>query len=148
MNGYLVDTSVTSIFAPGRPAVPSYVAEWMRANNDGLHLSSITIFEATQGIAKLERQHADGRAGQLTIWLDRLIVSFSTRVLDVDRDVARVAGRLADHAISIGRHPGAADVFIAATAKVHGLTLLTNNIRHFTPLGIEAVDPLVSLPET
>ena len=147
MSGYLLDTSVTSMFAPGRPSVRPEVAEWMRRHNRRLHLSAITIFEATQGIAKLERLRAAKRARELTGWLDTLIASFDPRVLDVDHNVAHSAGALADHAIAIGRHPGAADILIAATARVHNLTLLTGNLRHFAPLGIDVVDPLVSLPD-
>ena len=147
MAGYLVDTSITSMFAPGRPDVPADFATWMRARNVSLYLSTITVFEATQGIAKLERQGASERARRLAIWLDGLVVSFGPRVLCVDDPIARAGGKLADRAISIGRHPGAPDILIAATATAHDLVLLTRNARHFAPLGIDVLDPLVSLPD-
>ena len=46
----------------------------------------------------------------------------------------------------MGRHPGLADVMIATTAEVHRLTLLTRNLRHFLPLGIDAIDPFAEQP--
>lgn len=147
MAGYLLDTSITSMFAPGRPAVPADFGKWMRVRNGSLHLSTITVFEATQGIAKLRRQGAFDRADRMAAWIDRLTASFGPRLVTVDRNVAGMAGPLADVAISIDRHPGAADVFIAATARAHDLVLLTRNAKHFTPLGIDVVDPLVSLPD-
>lgn len=104
--------------------------------------------EIEQGIAKLERMGGVARARSNAEWLERVLTGFGANVLPADVDVARTAGRLSDAARTIGRHPGAADVLIAATARVHDLVLLTHNLRHFTPLGIEAVDPLVSLPET
>jgi len=43
--------------------------------------------------------------------------------------------------------PGFEDVAIAATAKVHGLTVLTRSMRHFWPLGVQVFNPLEALPE-
>jgi hypothetical protein len=45
-----------------------------------------------------------------------------------------------------GRHPGFADVAIAALAQNAGLLLLTCNLKHFEPLGVACADPLVALP--
>ena len=50
------------------------------------------------------------------------------------------------HARAAGHTPGFADVAIAATAGSRGLTILTRNLRHFVPLGIEAADPFETLP--
>jgi predicted nucleic acid-binding protein len=44
------------------------------------------------------------------------------------------------------RHPGFADVAIAALAQHAGLLLLTRNLKHFEPLGVACADPLISLP--
>lgn len=71
---------------------------------------------------------------------------FSANVLDVTVEVGLLAGELSDQALATGRHPGLADILIAATAKSRDLTLLTRNIRHFEPLGVRLVDPLVDLP--
>jgi hypothetical protein len=57
--------------------------------------------------------------------------------------VAEIAGALSDVATAIGRHPGFPDVAIAATAKSRELAVLTMNTRHFEPLGVETLNPLV-----
>ena len=82
----------------------------------------------------------------MNAWLATTITLFERNLIDVTVEVAQAAGNLSDQAISIGRHPGLADILIAATAKVHDLTLLTRNVRHFEPLGIDVIDPLVTLP--
>jgi predicted nucleic acid-binding protein len=64
-----------------------------------------------------------------------------------DVAAARVAGTLYDRARSQGRSPGFPDLVIAATAAAHGLTVLTANLRHFTPLGVPAHNPLEPLPK-
>lgn len=145
--GFLLDTSIVSMLAPGRnDATPELVA-WLRAHNDQLHTSSIVVFEISQGVAKLVRTGSQRKAASLGSWLQSHIDDFGDRVLALDVESAHMAGVIADAALSIGKHPGLADVLIAAIAKVHDLTLLTRNVRHFGPLGIDVVDPLVSLPD-
>jgi predicted nucleic acid-binding protein len=119
----------------------------MRSHENRTFFSSVTIFELTQGIEKLARAGARSRAAAFGQWVDGLIVDFGDRILDVDVDVARKAGLLSDAALAIGRHPGVADILIAATAKAHDLLLLTRNMRHFQPLGIAIADPLLQLPD-
>ena len=63
-----------------------------------------------------------------------------------DVEAARIAGELTDKAQSVGQSPGFADLAIAATAASRSLTILTRNLRHFTPLGIAVIDPLDTLP--
>lgn len=72
--------------------------------------------------------------------------SYSRRILPFDLAVARVAGRLSDQARGQGQAPGFADIAIAATARHHGLTILTRNLRHFAPLGVDVIDPFSALP--
>jgi hypothetical protein len=66
---------------------------------------------------------------------------YADRVLAFDLLAARIAGPLGDAAQAEGRHPGFADVAIAAIAKSRELVLLTLNRRHFDPLGIDALNP-------
>jgi predicted nucleic acid-binding protein len=63
------------------------------------------------------------------------------RVLPFDLTAARIAGALSDAAQAEGRHPGFADVAIAAIAKSRELVILTLNLRHFGPLGVDALNP-------
>lgn len=141
---YLLDTNIVSLFDPRRSAAAAPVIGWLRAHDPLLYLSTITLTEIEAGILKLKRERKDARANQLVILRDGLIADFSGRLLPLDVDVALAVARLAD-AIRpkvIER----TDLIIAATASVHGLTVLTSNVRHFSPTGVTVIDPLRSLP--
>lgn len=146
MKGWLLDTSVLSLLAPGRPAPAEAFAGWLRGHADRLHISTITVAEIEQGICKLRRAGGMERAERLTCWLDAVIGLHGQRILPLDALAARLAGALSDQAIATGRHPGFVDVAIAATARAHELMLLTCNGRHFEPLGIAHHDPLDGPP--
>jgi toxin FitB len=143
---YLLDTSVLSLLAPGRSAVKPELADWLRRQADVLYLSAVTIAEIEQGICKLRRTGGTERADRLTEWLDELLMTAPEQILSFDGRVGREAGVLSDRALAIGRHPGFADIAIAATASAYGLVLLTQNGRHFAPLGVAVIDPVVELP--
>lgn len=142
-----MDTNILSAGAPGRAAKPENVVAWLDEQSDKLFLSAMTIAEIQSGIAKLEREKARRKAGLLADWLDAVLHFYGERILAFDVEVARIAGAMADHALALGRHPGLADIIIAATARRHRLTILTRNRRHFDPLGVRTADPFVSLPD-
>jgi toxin FitB len=142
---YLLDTNIVSLFDPRRAQQAEPVISWLRAHDPLLYLSTITLTEIEAGILKLKRERKDARASQLVILRDGLIADFRDRLLPLDVDVALTVARLAD-AIRpkvIER----IDLIIAATAAVHGLTVLTGNVRHFAPTGVPVIDPLRSLPQ-
>ncbi len=98
-------------------------------------LSAVTIGEIEKGIQI--RRRRDPRAGErLQIWFDGLRRDFGDRILPVDERVAIAWGRIA-----AGRSRSVTDALIAATAQVHGLTLVTRNVRDFADLGLPLVDP-------
>ena len=148
VKGYLLDTSVVSVLAPGRePFVTEPLRVWLQAHHSQLFLPCIAIAEMAQGISKLHRSGAVERASRLDHWLDGLLSAFMDRILPLDAHAARLAGQLSDAAMAQGRHPGFADVAIAALTQSNDLLLLTCNLKHFQPLGIACVDPMVELPE-
>lgn len=146
-SGYLVDTSILSAFAPDKPALPEAFAAWLRRNSERLYLPCIAVAEIEQGICKLRRAGGTARARRLSAWLDGLIERYAERVLTLDAPASRLAGRISDEAIAAGRHPGFADVAIAALAQGADLTVLTRNSRHFAPLGVPCSDPFERLPD-
>lgn len=139
--GFLLDTSVVSLLAPGKSGADPALADWLRARSDALHIATVTVAEIEQGIRKLHRTGGAARAKALDIWLDALIEGARDRVLPFDARTARIAGAVSDRAMAAGKHPGFADVAIAATTLAHDLTLLTRNTRHFAPLGVALADP-------
>jgi predicted nucleic acid-binding protein len=142
---YLVDTNVISAAAPGRP-VPSALVKWMDAHSDSLFLSAVTVAEIEDGIAKSRREGATRKSSNLVSWLETVLHLYGDRILAFDAPTARIAGAIADRARGQGHAPGFADIIIAATARCHGLTILSRNIRHFEPLGVAVLNPFVALP--
>jgi len=142
---YLIDTNVVSAGAPtkGKPAA---LVDWMDAHSDALFLSAVTVAEIEDGVAKLRREGAVRKAADLTAWLEALLHLYGDRILAFDGAVARLAGALSDRARGQGHAPGFADIVIAATARHHGLTVLTRDRKHFEPLGVPALDPFAALP--
>lgn len=141
MSRYLLDTSVLSLMAPGRPGVSPALTDWFREHGDALFLCTVTVAEIQQGISKLIRSGAAARAQLLSDWLQALIETGGDRVLTFDATAGLKAGEIADAALSVGRHPGFPDVAIAAIAVARDLTVLTLNGRHFEPLGVRIADP-------
>ncbi len=144
--GWLLDTSVLSAFAPGKPDIPVDLAQWLRAHSTQLFIPCIAVAELEQGICKLRRAGGAKRAELLAQWLDGLVQDFAKRVLPLDAASSRIAGQIADDAVAAGRHPGFTDVAIAALARQNGLTVLTRNLKHFGPLGVDCADPFERLP--
>ena len=118
----------------------------METHSEALFLSTITIAEVCDGISKLKRTGATGRATRLGHWLHLVLHLYGDRVMPFNVAAAHIAGTLLDQARAAGRAPGFADVAIAATAKSRNLTVLTRNVRDFGPLGARVVNPFESLP--
>jgi hypothetical protein len=141
---YLLDTNIVSLFDPRRANEAAPFLEWMRQHDPLLFLSTITLTEIEAGILKLIREGKRARAHQIVALRDGLIADFKDRLLPLDVDVALTLARLAEAVRPkvIER----VDLIIAATAKVHDLTVLSRNVRHFEPTGVAIIDPLRSLP--
>lgn len=102
------------------------------------YLSVITIGELFRGTQKL----VPGRRQRgLLDALRRTEQRFAQRILPVDTEIARVWGRITAETQGIGREVGEADGLIAATALHHGMAVMTRNVRHFAPTGVEVVNP-------
>jgi predicted nucleic acid-binding protein len=139
---FLADTNVISEGAPAKAKASAALVSWMERNSDRPFFSTITVAE----IAQARRLGASAKAARLAAWLETLIYLYSARILPFDVRVARIAGALSDLARSKDQTPGFPDLAIAATAMAHRLTILTVNVRDFTPLGVPVHNPFVTLP--
>ena len=133
--------------APGHREGAVALACWLDEHSDDLFLSTITVAEIGDGIAKLRRSGGLVRADRLDDWLNVVLHPYGDRVIQFDIPAARLAGLLMDRARATGQAPGFADLAIAATASVRDLAVLTRNVRHFAPLDIPAINPFDSLPD-
>jgi predicted nucleic acid-binding protein len=92
-------------------------------------LSVVTLAELRHGI---ERIATGRRQRQLSAWLENeLPMRFEGRVLGIDPAIADACGKLVASSEAAGRPVEAMDAFLAATAQVHQLTLVTRNTAHF-----------------
>lgn len=133
---YLLDTNVVSELRKPRPH--GGVVAWVRATPDAhLHISAVTIGEVQAGI-ELTREQDAAKAAQIEAWLDQLASAYE--VLPMDAPVFRAWARLM-HRRSDTLYE---DAMIAATAVVHGLTVVTRNTRDFAPFGVPVLDPFQS----
>jgi predicted nucleic acid-binding protein len=127
---FLLDTNVVSEWTKPRPN-PG-VVEWLgQVDEDEVFLSVVTFAELRHGI---ERLPVSTRRRQLDEWLrNELPLRFEARIVGVDGAIADEWGRLVAHREGRGRPIQAMDALIAATAQVHGLTLVTRNTADFHP---------------
>lgn len=144
--GYLLDTNAVSILAPrttSRGATPHGAAfrAWVREHDEDLFLSVITLTEIQAGVSRLERKGAAKRAADLSHWLGAILELYQSKTLPFAASAALEAGRMLDRAMAAGAAPGFEDAAIAATAAVHGLTVVTANERHFKHFGVALISP-------
>jgi predicted nucleic acid-binding protein len=131
---FLIDTMVLSELRR-RQRDPGVVA-WIAAQQQqDLWLSMVSIGEIERGIAR-QRVTDPAFARELAAWLERLLRLHRERLLAVDLPVARRWGQLS---AALGHD--SADLLIAATGLVHGLTVVTRNLRHFVPTGVATLNP-------
>lgn len=135
---FLIDTNVVSESRKVRSgrAAPAVVA-WLAATNpDTTFLSAMTLFELELGVARIERRDTT-QGAELRRWLDRTVTQgFAGRILAMDDRVARVCAGL--HVPDpVSEHDG----WIAATALVHGLTVVTRNVADFDATGVLLLNP-------
>jgi toxin FitB len=137
---YVLDTNVVSELRKAKDGrADKYVMAWATGVlPSSLFISVITILELELGVLLLERRdHVQGRV--LRAWLDnRVLTAFADRVLPIDTDVAkRCAG------LHVPDPSGERDALIAATALVHGMTVVTRNATDFVRTGVEVINPWV-----
>lgn len=132
---YLLDTNVLS---ETRKRVPAPgVVEWIAAAPaDQLCLSVLTLGEIGRGVARIRARGDQSQASALDRWLRELEAAFAGRIMPVTLEVAREWGsqRLAQPVPVI-------DALIGATARVHGLTVVTRNARDFERTGVKVLNP-------
>lgn len=107
---------------------------------EDFYLSVITVLEIENGIALVQSRDPD-QAHNTHTWLEtRIINVFNDRILNIDIDVAKIAGHL--HAPKTRRDR---DTLIAATALAHNLTVVTRNIKDFRIPNLDVINPWASI---
>lgn len=135
---YVLDTNVVSELRKARTGkIDANVAAWAEnMDASALFVSSITIMELELGILSVERRDAI-QGSRLRSWLEQYVLpEFSGRTLPVDTAVALRCARL-----HVPDKRSERDALIAATALVHGMTVVTRNVADFEPTGVTIINP-------
>ena len=135
---YLVDTCVLSELTRSRPSVD--VVRWVAEQDEtSLYVSVLTFGEIEKGLAKL---NDDKRSCKLRHWVDHdLKRRFGGRILSFDYEAACRWGEISGKAESEGTPIPVVDAQMAATALMHGMTLVTRNISDVAPSGVLLLNP-------
>jgi toxin FitB len=136
VTGYLLDTNVVSELRKPKPH--GAVLAWLNAlPASQLLLSAVTVGELQAGVERTRRQDPR-KASEIELWIDQLAGSY--QVLPMDALCFREWARLMDRK----PEPLLEDMMIAATARVHHLTLATRNERDFASIDLELVNPFAT----
>ena len=140
---FLPDTCFFSEFTKASPN--AQVVAWSdRQPESTLYLSVLTLGELQQGISQMD---PSPRRQELEDWLHQeLIPRFSGRLLEITPEVALAWGRIQGEARRRGKPRSVMDSLIAATAKVHGLAVVTRDVDNMQGMGVELVNPWASGP--
>ena len=137
MPGCLIDTDVLSELIKPRPS-PRVVA-WMSAVDDeSCFLSVLTVGELSRGARRLRARGSTARSERLEAWIAETEAAYGERILVV---TSAVVHAWADH--DARRTLPVVDALIAATAAVHGLTVVTRNERDYHDSGVPVLNPFV-----
>lgn len=137
----MLDTPVISEARKGRKAnvgVKQFF-EQVTLTGQSVYLSVVTIGELRQGIENIKYRGDDAQVMVLEDWLNIILTEYDDYVLDFDREIAQVWGKL--------RVPYLNNILaaqIAATALIHDLTLVTGNTDDFKACGVKLYNPFAS----
>lgn len=135
---YLLDTNVISELRKSTAGkCDKHVIAWANSVSDAnLFLSVITVLELEAGILSIERKDAQ-QGKHLRYWFDACVLPvFSERIFDIDVVIARCCAKL-----YIPDPCSDRDAMIAATALVHGMTVVTRNVDDFRSTGVDILNP-------
>jgi len=132
---YLIDTNVLSELRKGARCDPN-VSRWFASvDPEEVFLSVLAVGEIRNGIERIRRRD-DRSARVLDTWLRKLIAEHSDRILPIDEAIAQEWGRL-----SVPDRIPVVDGLMAATARVHSLTLATRNLKDVARTGVPCINP-------
>lgn len=132
---YLLDTNVHSELRRDDRANTTVRSWAMTCRPEDFCLSAITILEIELGVLRLARRDPQ-QSQPLRAWVKKTLKDFEGRIIPIDAEVA-----LRSAALHVPEPKPDRDAYIAATALVHDLTVVTRNTRDFTRTGIRLFNP-------
>ena len=137
MNGYLLDTNVVSELRKPKPH--GAVLTWLKQLQESqIYVSAVTIGELQAGVERTRGQDPH-KAAQIQSWIDLLEESYQVLPMDSScfREWARLMNGKPDDLLE--------DLMIAATARIHELTVATRNERDFASVAVQVFNPFKAI---
>lgn len=135
---FLLDTNVVSeLRKAGDGKADANVTAWLSSQDAAMfYVSAVTLMELELGVRLRERRDP-AQGARLRAWMDgHVLPEFSERTLPVDTAVALCCAQL-----HIPDPRSDRDAYIAATALVHGMAVVTRNVVDFQPTGVDIINP-------
>ena len=135
---FVLDANVVSELRKlGDGRADARVTAWIAGHDAAsFYISALTLMELEIGVLRIERRDA-GQGSRLRRWIDRHVLpEFRERTLPVDSAVALKCAKL-----HVPDPRAERDALIAATAMVHGMTVVTGNRADFEATGVALIDP-------
>jgi len=132
---YLVDTNVVSELRKKRRCDPGVAAWFAQVPAEEVYLSALSLGEIRKGIESIRRRD-EASAEILDRWLRELAIAYAGRILPVDQEIADRWGRF-----NVPDPLSMLDSLLAATASVHGMTLVTRNLKDVERTGVDCLNP-------
>jgi len=138
MTMYLIDTDVISEARKGERANTGVRRFFGDVERSGIpvYVSAVTIGELRQGVEIVRHRGDEAQARVLERWLTRVVSTYEDSILGFDKEIAEIWGRL-----RVPNPENPLDKQIAATALINDLTVVTRNITHFIPTGVQVLNP-------
>jgi hypothetical protein len=135
---YVLDTNVVAELRKAKAGkADQNVATWAESvTPSSLFLSTVTVLELELGVLLIERRDPS-QGAVLRAWMDgHVLPAFAGRILSIDTAVARRCAQL-----HVPNPKSERDAFIAATALVHGMTVVTRNVEDFASTDVATFNP-------
>ena len=132
---FLLDTNVISEIRKRDRAHPNVVRWVARTPVTEIGTSVLVLAEIRHGI-ELKRRSDPEQAKSLDRWFSQMRTRLGDRVLPIDEPIAGAWALM-----GIPNPLALIDGLLAATAKVHGLTLVTRNVADIAVAGVPLLDP-------
>jgi len=135
---YLIDTNIISELTKGNNANRGIIEFFynVKANDENCYLSVVTIGELRRGIGMLMHRNDVEQAKAIRDWFVGIETEYNDKILPIDNEVAAIWADL-----RVPNNENILDKFIAATALLHSLQMVTRNVKDFEKTGVPFLNP-------